>query len=127
MSLNLSANRLDQVAWLALVLGILLVGLYMRLETVAHTHIDHPFRADAGDYTAYAYNMDRHGVYSRNEVTAFGEAGPPSPDAIRSPGDPVFLMLMTSPNSLQVFLTRVVYSQAFISFLSLILVLSVTY
>ena len=126
MSLAPVTDRLNRFGWLALILGILLLGLYLRLETVAHTNIDHPFRADAGDYTAYAYNLDRHGIYSRNETTAFGNAGKPSPDAVRSPGYPVFLTLLTSPDSLQTFLTRVVYSQAFISFLSLILVLFIS-
>ena len=111
----------SQGIWLLLLAGILLFGLHLRLETAEHTRIQNPTRADAGDYTAYAYNLDRHGIYSRNKASAFGNTAAPQPDALRSPGYPAFLSLLTS-SKLEIFITRSVYTQALISTLTLIII-----
>jgi len=70
--------------------AILLLGLDLRVESVLHSVVDNPVRADARDYVLYAYNLERYGVYSLSDTWA-PEAAPPAPDAMRSPLYPLFL------------------------------------
>ncbi|MES1942900.1 hypothetical protein PC39_02205 [Salinisphaera sp. PC39] len=67
---------------------ILAAAAWLRFEATAETLVQAPIRADAGQYVAYAYNLKHHGVYSRQKPS--GES-PPTPDAVRSPGYPLFL------------------------------------
>ncbi|MGE0485549.1 MAG: hypothetical protein AB7Q81_15500 [Gammaproteobacteria bacterium] len=78
--------------WL-LGLAVLVLALSLRVHVVTHTVIDRPVRADAADYLAYALNLQRYGVYSRDHaaVAAAADAAPPRPDAVRTPGYPLFL------------------------------------
>lgn len=56
--------------------------------------------ADARDYVAYAYNLRHHQVYSRDIQGLPPFSRKPDPDALRSPGYPLFLSLFMgeSPN-----------------------------
>jgi len=101
---------------------ILLVGLYLRLFVVSTTKIDTPFRADARQYTAYAYNLRSHGVYSNNSNTAVNKTITPSPDAFRSPGYPLFLYPFTYSKNFNRFAINVFYVQAILSTLTLVVV-----
>ncbi|TNG01953.1 MAG: hypothetical protein EP297_01735, partial [Gammaproteobacteria bacterium] len=114
-------------AWFIALACIVLVGLYLRLETVKHTNVDTPIRADAKHYTAYAYNLKLHGVYSRDISTIHKESRQPEPDALRSPGYPTFLSLLVVPNNLKSFITRTVYVQALISGMTLLLIAYIAY
>jgi 4-amino-4-deoxy-L-arabinose transferase-like glycosyltransferase len=76
--------------------------------------------ADARQYTAYAYNLRYHGVYSNNFNTIENPKLTPSPDAFRSPGYPLFLYLFTSAKSAQGFAVNVFYAQALISTLTIV-------
>lgn len=117
--LALSSNQRTWVFFLGI---IILLGLYLRLETVRITRIDNPFRADAGKYTAYAYNMLNHGIYSSNLKTLLDADAPaPAPDSIVSPGFPAFLTTLVADN-LKIFDVRVRYMQAIISTLTLIVI-----
>ncbi len=108
--------------WVILFSIIILLGLYLRLETIRITRIDKPFRADAGDYTAYAYNMLNHGIYSSNRKTVLDADAPvPAPDSIRSPGYSFFLTTLIA-DSLNTFQARVGYVQAVISTLTIIII-----
>lgn len=111
-----------RLTWLILIGLVILLGVYLRLEAVRITEVDNPFRPDSADYTAYAYNLERHGIYSRDKSTIFSNSAAPQPDALRAPGYPLLLSLLVSDN-IKAFLTRSVYSQALISAATLILVL----
>ena len=69
------------------VVAVIVVAGFLRIGATSGTWVQHPVRADAADYLAYAYNLRNHGVYSRQ----FGEEVP-TPDALRSPGYPLFLI-----------------------------------
>lgn len=72
--------------------AILLLALDLRIESVLHSVVDAPVRADARDYVMYAYNLERYGVYSLAD-TWQPDAPAPQPDAMRSPLYPLFLTL----------------------------------
>jgi 4-amino-4-deoxy-L-arabinose transferase-like glycosyltransferase len=86
-------HRTVRVAPRFWVLGaILLLALDLRVESVLHSVVDGPVRADARDYVMYAYNLERHGIYSA-AGTWQPDAPAPAPDAMRSPLYPLFLTL----------------------------------
>ena len=116
-----SSISAEKAIWIALLAAVILLGLHLRLDVVRFTVIDSPLRSDAADYTAYAYNLERHGVYSRDITTILSDEKTPQPDALRSPGYPVLLTMFVS-ESLSVFITRTIYMQAVISTLTLLLV-----
>ena len=101
---------------------ILLLGLHLRLEAVRHTNLENPIMQDSAEYTAYAYNLRLHGTYSRDPRTITNPIAEPAPDALRAPGYPIFLSLFTSAKSLKIFRNRVVYMQAALSVLTLLMV-----
>ena len=78
--------------WLAAIILIAAAATYLRIGAVTNTVIDTPIRADAADYYFYAYNLGHHGVYSKTPVGH----GRPVPDAVRSPGYPLFLTPLVS-------------------------------
>lgn len=111
-----------------IVVGIVLaLGAELRIQSVRLTVVDGPIRSDAKDYVSYALNMARHGVYSRDDAVLRGEgAAPPAPDALRSPGYPLFLAAILGKDprysSLQtVLLVQAVLSVATIYFAYLLL------
>lgn len=103
----------------AVLVAIVLLGLFMRVEVVNKTVVVNPLRADAGDYAMYAYNMHEHGVYSRSRA----EKGMPAkPDALRAPGYPALLYLIWGDGKPNGVITRTLYLQAILSTLVLLLV-----
>lgn len=98
---------------------VLLVAAWVQFSVAARTVVDAPFRADSREYFFSAYNLVQHGVYSR-QVTLPAEAHPqpPKPDAVRSPGYPLFLILLGDPQPTQAFLDRLVFAQATLGVLS---------
>lgn len=76
---------------------ILLVAFDLRIQSVLHTTVNGPVRADAMEYLLYAYNLKTYGVYSRTDTRFSPNATtPPQPDAVRGPGYPLFLSLFLS-------------------------------
>lgn len=106
----------------ALAMMVLFVaGAMLRFEVVDKTVIHHPVRADARDYLSYALNLKLFGVYSRQPpMTDFSA---PVPDALRSPGYPLFLRALIkrdlSPAAL---FHRIYYAQALVSCLTMLLI-----
>lgn len=64
---------------------VVAVGLALRLGFVLEAVVQHPLRADAGQYALYAKNLCEHGVFS------LATTSPPAPDSFRSPGYPAVL------------------------------------
>ena len=100
---------------------LLAVGYYLRSESLWQTVVVPPaIRADARDYFMYAYNVYHHGVYSLDprglsEETQIGDI---LPDAVRSPGYPLYIMLFMGSLPISVFLAEVLFSQVIISTLT---------
>ena len=103
---------------------LLVVGFYLRSESLWQTVVVLPaIRADAGDYFMYAYNLYHHGIYSRDH-RGLSEATKISsilPDAVRSPGYPLFLTLFMGDQPISGILAHVLLIQVLISTLTVAL------
>lgn len=75
---------------LLLLLTVIFAGA-LRVHTVLETDIRHPVRADAADYVFYALNLKHFGIYSRDRGGFPPSDFVPDPDALRSPGYPLFI------------------------------------
>lgn len=97
---------------------VVLAGGHLRLQSAIHTVVEAPLRSDAGQYFRYAGNLLAHGVYSRAPVAAT----PPAPDAVRSPGYPVFLLPFLATEAREgTVLLRIHVAQAVLGMLSIAL------
>ena len=75
-----------------LLVFIVLLGAWMRIEVTLRTQVEGPIRSDAIDYYSYAYNLRHYGVYSKDRLFAQANINTtPHPDALRTPGYPLFL------------------------------------
>ena len=105
------------LGWLIVIL-VMLAGLHLRLVSVSETEVIAPLRSDAGEYFCYAYNMKYNNVYSRHCFDV--DADKIRPDAIRTPGYPLFLLsFIDGPPTLD-FLDKVLLSQVLVSMLTLL-------
>jgi 4-amino-4-deoxy-L-arabinose transferase-like glycosyltransferase len=101
---------------------ILVSGFYLRFESAKKTYIDHPLSHDAGQYFQYAYNLRHHHVYSKDiGVGKEGEQGN-HPDALRTPGYPLFLSILINDVPNQKILSRIVLTQCILSVLTILFV-----
>ena len=76
------------------IIGLIIVlSIVMRVIVIDETEIDTPIRADAYDYYHYAINLKLFNVYSKQVYAGEGRFTP-EPDAVRSPGFPLFASLM---------------------------------
>jgi 4-amino-4-deoxy-L-arabinose transferase-like glycosyltransferase len=103
----------------ALLVALLLcLSAFVQLVTANRTVVDHPLRADAGEYFSYAWNLSRHGVYSIDPTWQRApEATPPTPDAYRPPGYPLFLLALGDPEPTDAFVRKAVLAQALLGVL----------
>lgn len=115
-------NSMRSNATIVLLVVIVLSGFFFRLGAVQNSKVDKPIRADAGQYTAYAYNVKLHGIYSHQISTIANPDTRPTPDAYRPPGYPMFLYLFTKSRSLGEFVDSITHTQAILSTLSIIFV-----
>jgi 4-amino-4-deoxy-L-arabinose transferase-like glycosyltransferase len=121
---------LDRRSWIiiSLLIIIVLIGADLRLQSVIHTRIVEPvIRADARDYMLYAYNLKNFGVYSRSDVGLIprGEgagASHPAPDAVRTPGYPLFLSLFVGHEVTGQTVDVILLAQAVLGILTILLV-----
>lgn len=74
------------------VLLLVLAGGILRYQTVTETEVINPVRADAGKYVSCAMNLKYLGVYANTFPKLKGDAAAIKPDALISPGYPLFLM-----------------------------------
>jgi 4-amino-4-deoxy-L-arabinose transferase-like glycosyltransferase len=101
---------------------LLAAGYYLRSESLWQTVVVPPsIQADARDYFMYAYNLYYHGVYSINPrgLSEDTQTGDILPDAVRSPGYPLYIMLFMGSSPISVFLAEVLFSQVIISMLTI--------
>jgi 4-amino-4-deoxy-L-arabinose transferase-like glycosyltransferase len=77
--------RMDKRRFTLYAAAIVALALLVREYLVLVAQVRNPYGGDAGEYIAYATNL-LHGVFSRSELH-------PTPDAYRTPGYPVFVML----------------------------------
>jgi hypothetical protein len=97
-------------------LGIILViSFYLRLTSAAETEVLAPLRADAGNYFMYAYNLRHKQVYSRDAKSLQSPDYCPPPDAVRSPGFPIFISPFVNGLPNKAMIDRITLSQALLS------------
>lgn len=102
---------------------ILFIAFDLRVQSVTHTIVAEPLRADAGEYVLYAYNLWNHGVYSRTDTwSKETHNSTPIPDAVRVPVYPMFVALFLNDNPTQEKLQRLLIAQALISTVTVLLV-----
>lgn len=94
---------------------ILLLGFYLRYESILETEVIKPLRADAGQYFMYAYNLRHKHTYSQQVGNPEDLESPVSPDAIRSPGYPLFLAPFVSGLPTKEMINLILLSQVMIS------------
>jgi hypothetical protein len=121
---------LDRKAWIIISLLIIIVlsGAVLRLQSLIHTRIVEPvIRADARDYILYAYNLRNFGVYSRSDAGLISPredaiASGPAPDAVRTPGYPIFLSLFVGHEITGKTVDAILLAQAILGILTILLI-----
>lgn len=73
------------IAWLLIAVSVA-YGIHLRVTAITYSVVDSPIRADAADYYFYAKNLNEQSVYSKQR----NDQIPLEPDALRSPGFPLF-------------------------------------
>jgi len=84
------SRQKKRTAWIILACTLLALALRLYFTNVAI--VDKPISGDARDYTAYAWNLINHRVFS----SAAPSPAKPVPDSYRDPGYPVFLAAVVS-------------------------------
>lgn len=106
---------------LPVLIAILVSGLYLRYESVLKTEVIKPLRADAGQYFMYAYNLRHKHTYSHQVGNPNDLESPVRPDAVRSPGYPLFLALFVDTLPTIETINRILFAQVVISTLTILL------
>jgi hypothetical protein len=120
----LNKDQYTQYSWIG-VLCIALISTYFCFVAVTKTTIDGPIRGDARDYVAYAFNLKVHNIYSRTWPSS--TATNPIPDAVRSPGYPVFLGFFITSDNQNISIDKVVFIQAFITVMTIVVYILLFY
>jgi hypothetical protein len=98
-----------------------IIGFYLRYESGFETRVVAPFRADARDYYMYAYNLRHKQTYSRDITSLTDVRHPVEPDALRSPGYPLFLSIFVDGPPDNRTIVTIVFAQMILSNLVLVL------
>lgn len=102
-----------------LLILVLALAAFIQFTVVSRTVVDHPLRADAGEYFSYAWNLSNFGTYSSTRPGNSPVA--PAPDKIRTPGYPIFLLAVGKPELTDAYLRQVAYVQALLGVGSVLL------
>lgn len=111
-----------QVSWsLLAILGLtIIIGFYLRNESGYGTRVDHPIRADARDFYMYAYNLRHKQTYSREVTSLENINNPVTPDAMRSPGYPLFLSIFVDELPSNRTIAKIIIAQMILSTIVLV-------
>lgn len=96
-------------------------AFYLRFASVAGTEVDHPLRADAKDYFLYAYNLRHFHVYSSAVPKSNSPDPKLTPDSVRTPGYPLFLLPFVDGPPNRQMLGKILFTQALLSTLTVLL------
>jgi len=99
---------------------IIVVGFFLRAESMMRTHVIQPLSHDAGQYYQYAYNLRHHHIYSSVKAYSDERHATISPDAIRSPGYPLFLALFAYDLPGEKIYNHILWSQVVLSTLTIL-------
>lgn len=98
---------------------LLVLATLVQFTVASRTVVHFPLRADAGDYFSYAHNLSQYGVYSATDTWRIGaDHSEPRPDKLRSPGYPLFLLALGTPQPTKHYLRRVAFAQAVLGVVS---------
>ena len=98
------------------------IAMGMRLEAINGTAIDDDLRADAGFYYLYALHLKYHHVFSG---APFDSTRIPKPDAVRSPGYPLFLTPFVTVPPTDLMVWKIQFAQALLGSLTVLVMLAV--
>ncbi len=102
-------------------LGIIFIcGFYLRIESIRGTEVTSPLIHDAGNYYMYAYNLRHKHIYSSEVGNPDNLKSPVTPDAVRSPGYPLFLTLFVDGLPHKKIIYKILTSQMIISTLTIL-------
>ena len=109
----------SQVVIGLIIIGISVVGLYLRLQMVKKTEVHQPIRADAAKYYCCAHNLKQYGVYSTLSPDKL-KGKEPTPDAHLTPGYPLFLLPFVEFPPTYEMVDHILVTQAIISTLTIL-------
>lgn len=120
-TLNYPGAPGESISKKTVLLILLMLGLasYLRIESVISTHVIAPFSTDAKEYAAYAYNLRHHHTYSRQLPEPGKSTSRVVPDAKRPPGYPLYLSLFVYSVPNEEIVRRICISQAILSTVSI--------
>ncbi len=92
--IEIDTLRMKRFLLLLILVAIMGGGFLLRFQAVTYTEVDNPIRADAAKYLSYTYNLKNFGVYTHsNSGSISGNPQLLKPDALVTPGYPLFLAL----------------------------------
>lgn len=103
---------------------ILALSAFIQFTVSARSETLAPLRADARTYFSYAYNLKHFGTYSR-QASPWDKTEAPAPvipDAVSTPGYPLFLLAIPGLEPTEAYLHRVSFVQAGLGVISVWLV-----
>ena len=116
-----TAFQWTQIIKVSLPLILILVsGFYLRCESGLKTEVIKPLCADAAQYFMYAYNLRHKHTYSHQVGNPKDLDSPVNPDAVRSPGYPLFLTLFVDGLPNKRMIGWILFSQVIISTLTIL-------
>jgi 4-amino-4-deoxy-L-arabinose transferase-like glycosyltransferase len=110
---RLCSGAVMRIREAAILFVVLCIAGWLRYVSATQTLVEVPIRNDAKEYVAYAYNLQRFGVYSKAVTWNLPANTPaPVPDAMRPPAYPAFLLLFLHGRPDLSFINHAVAAQA---------------